>query len=124
MRSLIAIGMIATAAATAATTPSTAEVRDAWPYVRSGCLPAEIRSALHAISQKFGRDVLIVSAHRPRASPMHRACRAADFRIAGANRMAVRDYAKGLPGVKGVGTYPHKDIIHIDNRSIPFAWWR
>lgn len=100
-------------------------VRDAWPYVASHCLPGEIRTALKAISERFGKDVLIVSAHRPRAGrSLHAACRAADFRIPGADRGAVRAYAATLPGIGGIGSYPRKDIIHIDNRAIPFAWRR
>lgn len=124
MRSTAKKALAALAVAVATAAPASSEVRDAWPYVKSGCLPAEIRSALAAISRQFGRDVLIVSAHRAKASPMHRSCRAADFRMPGVNRTVIRDFAKGLPGVRGIGTYPGKDIVHIDNRPIPFAWWR
>lgn len=113
------------AAAILAASPASADVRNAWPYVRSQCLPTEIRNALSAISAHFKRDVLIVSAHRASArGSMHAACRAADIRVPGADKMAVRAFAATLPGIRGVGTYPRKDLIHIDNRSIPFAWRR
>lgn len=115
---LIAVAMLAAA-------PASAGVKDAWPYVKSQCLPSEIRAALHAISAQFKRDVLVVSAHRPGArGSMHATCRAADFRVPGADKSAVRAYAAGLPGIRGVGTYPRKDLIHIDNRAVPFAWRR
>lgn len=67
-----------------------------------------------------GRQIDFVSAHRASrkeswTSP-HRASRALDFRIKGADLREVRDYLWRKYTEVGVGWYPYEGFVHMDTR--------
>jgi uncharacterized protein YcbK (DUF882 family) len=85
------------------------------------CLPASVRSALRAVSKRYGK-VTISSTRRSRKRnrraggarhSMHLACRAADFRIHGRSRRATT-FLRKRPGIGGVKRY-RNGLYHIDN---------
>lgn len=73
------------------------------------------------VAEKYeGKTIEFVSAYRvqrgeSRTSP-HRAARAIDFRIRGAQLREIRDYVWRKYTEVGVGWYPGEQFIHIDSR--------
>ena len=98
--------------------------RAAYDSVNVNCFPAGLRAALDQIATHFGAAVLVTSGARDkgRRGSLHRACKAADIRVAGVSPADVAAYARTVPGLNGVGTYRWVSVTHIDVRDERFAW--
>ena len=75
------------------------------------------------VRRHYGRSVIITSGcrsyrHNRRVGgarrSMHLHCMAADFKVAGVSKGALRRYVSTLPGRGGVGTYCGRSIVHLD----------
>lgn len=89
----------------------------------NGGLNRRLNGMLYTISNHFGAAVTVVSGCRSRAhnrsiggarESWHLRCMAADFRVDGVSSGSVFQYAKGLPGRGGVGSYCRDSFIHLD----------
>ena len=83
-------------------------------------------SLLHAIAQRTGQKILLVSGYRLRmystvSFTYHARGMAADIRIPGMTALMVRDLAVSM-GVKGVGYYPNSLFVHVDVRDQKSYW--
>jgi hypothetical protein len=98
--------------------------RAAYDTVNVNCFPTGLRAALDQIATHFGSEVLVTSGARDkgRRGSLHRACKAADIRVAGVSPADVAAYARTVPGLNGVGTYRWVSVTHIDVRDERFAW--
>jgi hypothetical protein len=98
--------------------------RAAYDTVETDCFPPELRRALDQIAAHFDSEVLVTSGMRERGrrGSLHRACKAADIRVAGVSPGEVARVARKIPGVNGVGTYRRVAVTHIDVRDERFAW--
>ncbi len=79
---------------------------------------------LERISKRFpGKDIEIVSGHRPdaRTSSRHHHGRALDLRVAGVSRETLRDFLRTFPET-GVGYYPNSVFVHMDVREDKGYW--
>jgi len=96
----------------------------AHPHVVTHCFDSTLRNALNVIGLHFRRTVLVTSGHRTRGRrrSMHRFCRAADIRVPGIRPSRVARFARGIPGINGIGTYRRKAIVHIDTRLQQMVW--
>lgn len=93
------------------------------PDVETGCFEPKLVSMIRAVEARFGAKVVVTSGYRSPSHnravngakrSMHMACKAADIQIPGADKFAVANYVRSLPGRGGVGTYCHTTSIHID----------
>ncbi len=98
--------------------------RAAYETVDTTCFPQGLRNALDKIAAHFDAEVLVTSGGRAkgRRGSLHRACKAADVRIAGVAPADIAAYARTVPGLNGVGTYRRVAVTHIDVRDERFAW--
>jgi hypothetical protein len=89
-----------------------------------GCVlkNARLMRALQKIRDHYGRAVVVDSAYRSPSynkrvrgakRSYHMRCAAIDLRIPGVAKDALRNYARSLPEVGGVGVYA-SDMVHID----------
>ncbi|KQT57465.1 MULTISPECIES: YcbK family protein [unclassified Aureimonas] len=93
------------------------------PDVETSCFEPKLVSMIRAVEARFGAKVVVTSGYRSPSHnravngakrSMHMACKAADIQIPGADKLAVANYVRNLPGRGGVGTYCHTTSIHID----------
>lgn len=93
------------------------------PDVQTSCFEPKLVSMIRAVEARFGTKVVVTSGYRSPShnkrvngakASMHMACKAADIQIPGADKIAVANYVRSLPGRGGVGTYCHTTAIHID----------
>lgn len=91
--------------------------------VETACLKPDLLALLHKVEAKYGQKVVITSAYRSRgrAGSMHRQCAAADIIVPGVGAEALAKFARTIPGVGGVGTYCHTELVHID-AGTPRDW--
>lgn len=84
--------------------------------VETACLKPELIDILRRIETKYHQKVIITSGYRSRgrSGSMHRTCAAADIEIPGVSSEALAAYARTIPGIGGVGTYCHGEMIHVD----------
>lgn len=79
---------------------------------------------LERVAKRFpGKDIEIVSGHRPdaRTTSRHHHGRALDLRVAGVSREALRDFLRSFPET-GVGYYPNSVFVHMDVREDKGYW--
>ncbi len=91
--------------------------------VETACLKPDMIELLHKIETKYGEKVVITSAARDRGrrGSMHRQCAAADIIVPGVSAEKLAAYARTIPGIGGVGTYCHSELVHIDTGT-PRDW--
>jgi uncharacterized protein YcbK (DUF882 family) len=86
-------------------------------------LHPRLRRLISIVKRHYGRSVIISSGcrsyrHNRRVGgarrSMHLRCMAADFKVAGISKGALRRYVSTLPGRGGVGTYCGRSIVHLD----------
>ncbi len=80
---------------------------------------------LWQLARDNGGTLLLISAYRTperrNDKNFHTLGMAADVRIPGSWAWRMRDAARKL-GVRGLGTYPTTNMIHVDVRDDPFSW--
>jgi uncharacterized protein YcbK (DUF882 family) len=80
---------------------------------------------LWQLARDNGGTLLLISGYRTperrNDKNFHTLGMAADVRIPGTWAWRMRDAARKL-GVRGLGTYPTTNMIHIDVRDDPFTW--
>ncbi|CAN5143611.1 hypothetical protein BH09MYX1_BH09MYX1_55020 [soil metagenome] len=80
---------------------------------------------LWQLSREGSGTLLLISAYRAPErrgdTNYHTRGQAADVRIPGSWSWRMRDAAKRI-GVRGLGTYPTTNMIHVDVRDDPFTW--
>ncbi|MFN3889314.1 MAG: D-Ala-D-Ala carboxypeptidase family metallohydrolase [Beijerinckiaceae bacterium] len=98
--------------------------RAAYDSVETDCFPETLRKALDQLAAHFKSEVLVTSGMRDRGrrGSLHRACKAADVRVAGVSPGEVARVARTIPGINGVGTYRRVAVTHLDVRAERFAW--
>lgn len=91
--------------------------------VETACLKPDMIELLHKIETKYGQKVVITSAARDRGrrGSMHRMCAAADIIVPGVSAERLAAYARTIPGIGGVGTYCHSELVHVDTGT-PRDW--
>lgn len=91
--------------------------------VETACLKPDMIELLHKIETKYGQKVVITSAARDRGrrGSMHRMCAAADIIVPGVSAEKLAAYARTIPGIGGVGTYCHSELVHVDTGT-PRDW--
>lgn len=91
--------------------------------VETACLKPDMIELLHKIETKYGQKVVITSAARDRGrrGSMHRQCAAADIIVPGVSAEKLAAYARTIPGIGGVGTYCHSELVHVDTGT-PRDW--
>ncbi|MCE1235719.1 MAG: D-Ala-D-Ala carboxypeptidase family metallohydrolase [Hyphomicrobiales bacterium] len=84
--------------------------------VETACLKSELIDILRRIEAKYGQKAVITSGYRNRgrSGSMHRTCAAADIEIPGVSAAALAAFARTIPGIGGVGTYCHSELVHVD----------
>lgn len=91
--------------------------------VETACFPSQLVSLLRSVERRFGKKVIVTSGYRSpthnrrvngATRSQHMGCKAADIVIPDADRFAVAEYVRSLPGRGGVGTYCHSAAIHVD----------
>ena len=84
-----------------------------------------LMSTLLLLARETGGRIDLISAYRPPANRsdrnFHSRGMAADVRLPGYYAWGMRNVARKL-GVRGLGTYPTTNMIHVDVRDEPFAW--
>lgn len=91
--------------------------------VDDSCLKPQLIELLRGIERHYGQKVVMTSGERAggRDGSLHKTCRAADIIVPGVEAEALARYARTLPGMGGVGTYCHPNMIHVDIGS-PRDW--
>ena len=91
--------------------------------VETACFPSQLVGLLRSVERRFGKKVVVTSGYRSpthnrrvngATRSQHMGCKAADIVIPDADRFAVAEYVRSLPGRGGVGTYCHSAAIHVD----------
>ncbi|HEX2020648.1 MAG TPA: D-Ala-D-Ala carboxypeptidase family metallohydrolase [Aurantimonas sp.] len=91
--------------------------------VETACFPSQLVALLRSIERRFGKKVVVTSGYRSPSHnrrvngatrSQHMGCKAADIVIPDADRFAVAQYVRSLPGRGGVGTYCNSAAIHVD----------
>ncbi len=91
--------------------------------VETACFPRELVGLLRRIESRFGKPVVVTSGYRSPSHnrsvngarlSQHMGCKAADIIVPDADRFAVAQYVRSLPGRGGVGTYCNTIAIHVD----------
>ena len=84
--------------------------------VETACLKPELVDILRRIEANYRQKVIITSGFRDRGrqGSLHRQCAAADIEVPGVSSSALAAFARTIPGIGGVGTYCHQQMIHVD----------
>jgi len=82
-------------------------------------------STLLLLARETGGPIQLISAYRPPSNRydhnFHARGMAADVRLPGYYAWSMRNLARKL-GIRGLGTYPTTNMIHVDVRDEPFSW--
>ena len=101
--------------------------------VSTFCFAPQLRFAISALENRFGRKVVVSSGYRNpwyndkvggADNSYHMKCQAADIFIPGVSKRTLIAAAYRERLVGGLGCYPGRTFIHIDVRSRPRGWNR
>lgn len=92
-------------------------------HVEVTCLKPALVRVLASIESHYGQKPVVTSGyrappHNSRArgarNSLHMFCAAADVQVPGVSKWELAQFARTMPGRRGVGTYCHTDSVHID----------
>lgn len=84
--------------------------------VETACLKPDLVDVLRRIEGHYHQKVVITSGFRDRGrqGSLHRQCAAVDIQLNGVGAADLAAFARSIPGIGGVGTYCHPNMIHVD----------